>query len=143
MPVDFYLFFVSFFDHSQDLTFQQLAGGQPAGGEFAPTTPEGRGLAFLITLFGFAIFGYVTATLATFFIGWVLNRAARVGQGDVQNIAVQNFNKATPMTTAARISMKALKYLVTISARSCMIFKVKIASQPAYFSNAFDENLLI
>ncbi len=40
-----------------------------AGSEHAPTTPEGRGLAFLITLFGFAIFGYVTATLATFFIG--------------------------------------------------------------------------
>ena len=40
-----------------------------AGSEYSPTTPEGRGLAFLITLFGFAIFGYVTATLATFFIG--------------------------------------------------------------------------
>ncbi len=40
-----------------------------AGSEYSPATPEGRGLAFLITLFGFAIFGYVTATLATFFIG--------------------------------------------------------------------------
>lgn len=40
-----------------------------AGSDFWPVTPEGRGLAFLLALFGYAIFGYVTATLATFFIG--------------------------------------------------------------------------
>ena len=40
-----------------------------AGSDFWPTTPEGRGLAFILSLFGYAIFGYVTATLATFFIG--------------------------------------------------------------------------
>ncbi len=40
-----------------------------AGSEYFPLTPEGRGLAFILALFGYAIFGYVTATLATFFIG--------------------------------------------------------------------------
>ena len=40
-----------------------------AGNEFNPVTPEGRGLAFLIAIFGYTIFGYVTATFATFFIG--------------------------------------------------------------------------
>lgn len=40
-----------------------------AGSDFWPATPEGRGLAFILSLFGYAIFGYVTATLATFFIG--------------------------------------------------------------------------
>jgi voltage-gated potassium channel len=40
-----------------------------AGSDFWPITPEGRTLAFLLSLFGYAIFGYVTATLATFFIG--------------------------------------------------------------------------
>ncbi len=40
-----------------------------AGSDFWPQTPEGRGLAFLLSLFGYAIFGYITATLATFFIG--------------------------------------------------------------------------
>ncbi|MEO6583372.1 MAG: ion transporter [Ferruginibacter sp.] len=40
-----------------------------AGNEFNPVTPEGRGLAFLIAVFGYSIFGYVTATFATFFIG--------------------------------------------------------------------------
>ncbi len=40
-----------------------------AGSDFWPITPEGRGLAFILSLFGYAVFGYVTATLATFFIG--------------------------------------------------------------------------
>ena len=40
-----------------------------AGSDFWPVTPEGRCLAFILSLFGYAIFGYVTATLASFFIG--------------------------------------------------------------------------
>ncbi|MEO5946154.1 MAG: ion transporter [Chitinophagaceae bacterium] len=40
-----------------------------AGSEYFPLSPEGKGLAFILALFGYAIFGYVTATLATFFIG--------------------------------------------------------------------------
>jgi voltage-gated potassium channel len=40
-----------------------------AGNEFNPATAEGRGLAFLVAVFGYTIFGYVTATFATFFIG--------------------------------------------------------------------------
>lgn len=40
-----------------------------AGSDFWPSTPEGRGLAVILSLFGYAVFGYVTATLATFFIG--------------------------------------------------------------------------
>jgi len=40
-----------------------------AGSEYFPITPEGKVLAFLIALFGYVIFGYVMATLASFFIG--------------------------------------------------------------------------
>ncbi len=40
-----------------------------AGSENSPITPEGRTLAFLVALFGYTIFGYVTATFATYFIG--------------------------------------------------------------------------
>jgi voltage-gated potassium channel len=40
-----------------------------AGNEFNPITPEGRWLGFLIAVFGYSIFGYVTATFATYFIG--------------------------------------------------------------------------
>jgi voltage-gated potassium channel len=34
-----------------------------------PQTSEGRLLCFFLALYAFAVFGYVTATLATFFIG--------------------------------------------------------------------------
>jgi len=39
------------------------------GSEYFPRTAEGRVLCFLLALYGFAVFGYVTATLATFFVG--------------------------------------------------------------------------
>jgi len=39
------------------------------GSEYWPQTAEGRVLCLLLALYAFAVFGYVTATLATFFIG--------------------------------------------------------------------------
>jgi voltage-gated potassium channel len=39
------------------------------GSEFWPQTMEGRLLCLLLALYGFAIFGYITATIATFFVG--------------------------------------------------------------------------
>ncbi len=39
------------------------------GSEYFPQTAEGRILCVLLALYAFAVFGYVTATLATFFIG--------------------------------------------------------------------------
>ena len=39
------------------------------GSEYWPQTAEGRVLCFLLSLYGFAVFGYVTAALASFFIG--------------------------------------------------------------------------
>jgi voltage-gated potassium channel len=39
------------------------------GSEYWPQTPEGRVLCLILALYAFAVFGYVTATLATFFIG--------------------------------------------------------------------------
>jgi voltage-gated potassium channel len=39
------------------------------GSEFWPQTSEGCVLCFCLALYSFAMFGYVTATLATFFIG--------------------------------------------------------------------------
>ena len=38
------------------------------GSDYFPVTPEGRVLCLLLALYGFAVFGYFTATLATFFI---------------------------------------------------------------------------
>lgn len=39
------------------------------GSDYWPQTAEGRILAFLLALYALAVFGYVTASLATFFIG--------------------------------------------------------------------------
>lgn len=39
------------------------------GSDYWPQSPEGRILCFLLALYAFAVFGYVTAVLATFFIG--------------------------------------------------------------------------
>jgi voltage-gated potassium channel len=39
------------------------------GSQFWPATPEGRILAFLIAVYGFAVFGYITASFASFFVG--------------------------------------------------------------------------
>lgn len=39
------------------------------GSEYWPRTPEGRVLCFLIALYAFGIFGYITATLATLLVG--------------------------------------------------------------------------
>ncbi len=39
------------------------------GSEYWPRTAEGRVLCFILVLYGFAVFGYVTATIATLFVG--------------------------------------------------------------------------
>jgi voltage-gated potassium channel len=39
------------------------------GSEAWPKSPEGRILGFLLSIYAFTVFGYVTATLATYFIG--------------------------------------------------------------------------
>ncbi len=39
------------------------------GTDYWPKTPEGRVLCLILALYAFAVFGYLTATLATFFIG--------------------------------------------------------------------------
>ena len=39
------------------------------GSDFWPSTAEGRVLALLLSIYGLAVFGYITASFATFFIG--------------------------------------------------------------------------
>lgn len=39
------------------------------GTDYWPVTPEGRWLCLFLAIYAFAIFGYITATIATFFIG--------------------------------------------------------------------------
>ena len=39
------------------------------GSDYFPTSAEGRALCLVLAIFGFAVFGYVTAALATYFVG--------------------------------------------------------------------------
>lgn len=39
------------------------------GSDFWPATTEGRVLSFLLSLYGLAVFGYITASFASFFVG--------------------------------------------------------------------------
>lgn len=39
------------------------------GSTFWPVTPEGRILCLLLSLYGFGVFGYITASFASFFVG--------------------------------------------------------------------------
>ena len=48
------------------------------GTDFWPRTLEGRLLCFLLALYGFTMFGYLTASFASFFVG----RDARSHDGD-------------------------------------------------------------
>jgi voltage-gated potassium channel len=59
------------------------------GSAYWPQTPEGRVLCVILALYSFAMFGYVTATLATFFIDRDAGRpdAAVAGQRSIDALA--------------------------------------------------------
>lgn len=69
------------------------------GSEYWPRSPEGRTLCFILGLYGFAVFGYFTATLATFFIG----RDAEDNEAEVAG---------TQQIEALRKEIRALKKLL-------------------------------
>ncbi|MDX2232231.1 MAG: potassium channel family protein [Leptolyngbyaceae cyanobacterium bins.349] len=60
------------------------------GSDYFPQTPEGRVLCFLLALYGFAVFGYVTATLATFFVGRDAENPAAEVAGTKEIAALQS-----------------------------------------------------
>ncbi len=64
------------------------------GSDYFPKTPEGRMLCVLLALYAFAVFGYVTATIATFFLGQDAN-------GDDGEIASEKSVKALQAEIAA------------------------------------------
>lgn len=54
------------------------------GSAFWPATTEGRILCFLLSLYGLAVFGYITASFASFFIGRDAGGGGEVaGAGDI------------------------------------------------------------
>lgn len=53
------------------------------GADYFPRTPEGRVLGLLLAIYGFAVFGYVTASIASFFVA----RDAEEGEGELAGAA--------------------------------------------------------
>jgi voltage-gated potassium channel len=49
------------------------------GSDYWPRSPEGRLLRFVLALYAFAVFGYVTAAIAAYFIGIDKQRASPTG----------------------------------------------------------------
>lgn len=60
------------------------------GSDYFPKTAEGRVLCLILALYAFAVFGYVTATLATFFVGRDAadSESELIGAGEIK--ALQN-----------------------------------------------------
>ncbi len=59
------------------------------GSEFWPKTTEGRILALLLSVYGLAVFGYITASFASFFVGRDAEApgAPIAGSGDIERLA--------------------------------------------------------
>lgn len=58
------------------------------GSEYWPQTGEGKALCLLLAIYGFCVFGYITATLASFFVGRDAEEedAPVAGAGDVADL---------------------------------------------------------
>jgi voltage-gated potassium channel len=61
------------------------------GTEFWPKTPEGRILCFLLALYGFGVFGYITASFASFFVERDASapHAATAGAADLEALRAE------------------------------------------------------
>lgn len=60
------------------------------GTDFWPKSAEGRILCTLLSLYGFGVFGYITATLASFFIGNDVQKSTLpAGAGDLEGVRVE------------------------------------------------------
>lgn len=61
------------------------------GTDFWPKSAEGRILCTLLSLYGFAVFGYITATLASFFIGRDAesNDTSIAGSDEIEALSVE------------------------------------------------------
>lgn len=57
------------------------------GSELWPKSPEGRFLCLILAIYAFAIFGYVTATVATFFIGKDQEKCKEMSNADIEHLA--------------------------------------------------------
>ncbi|HKY43425.1 MAG TPA: ion transporter [Pyrinomonadaceae bacterium] len=73
------------------------------GTEYWPQTAEGRVLCFLLSLYGFAVFGYVTAALASYFVGRDANNE------DAELVSAKPLNELRHEITIVHEELRALR----------------------------------
>jgi voltage-gated potassium channel len=77
------------------------------GSEFWPQTPAGRALCLAISIFSIGVFGYLTAALATFFVG-------RDAEDDGAEVAgTKQINELKKEIAALRDEVRALSRLIS------------------------------
>lgn len=69
------------------------------GADYFPRTPEGRVLGLLLAIYGFAVFGYVTASIASFFVA----RDAEEGEGELAGAAQMQALRNEVATLSRRV----------------------------------------
>ncbi|MBA2487014.1 MAG: ion transporter [Nitrospira sp.] len=74
------------------------------GSDYWPRTPEGRVLCVLLALYAFAMFGYVTATLASYFIGRDADndRAEIAGAKSIERLQSEIINLRSELQAVAQ-----------------------------------------
>lgn len=72
------------------------------GSDYFPLTAEGRVLCFLLAMYAFAVFGYVTATLATFFVG------RDAANADAEVVGAEDIKKLNEEIVLLRGEVRAL-----------------------------------
>ncbi len=74
------------------------------GSDFWPATTEGRILALLLSVYGLAVFGYITASFASFFVGRDAAdpHAPTAGSGDIKRLATEIRELRVQLARAAR-----------------------------------------
>ena len=69
------------------------------GADYFPRTAEGRVLGLLLAIYGFAVFGYVTASIASLFVA----RDAETGEGEIAGAAQVEALRAEIATLSRRV----------------------------------------
>ena len=72
------------------------------GSDFWPLTAEGRVLCVILALYAFGVFGYVTAALATFFVG------RDADSSDAEVAGAKQLNALREEVSALRDEIRAL-----------------------------------
>lgn len=73
------------------------------GSEYWPKTPEGRALCLFLAIYAFAVFGYVTGTIATYFIG------RDADEGNPETALQERLDRLTAEIGALRNEVRELK----------------------------------